>query len=842
MAKEMVTNDKAQFLPILPLKNVVLLPRAVIAIKATRDLSIAAVNKAMTAFAGKIFVVTQIDPTVTDISIQHLPTFGILANLLEVTTEADGSLKLLVEGLNRAKILNFSTNEAALNNYFSAEYSLIQSVYPDEVTTAVYIKNIKQSFKELVNFSPDKYAQNAVKLVKMAKDLDEILNAVANVVDLDADIKKFLLENAELELCADKILSSLQCEINFCKTDKNIKKRVQSQVDKHQKDYYLNEQVRAIYKEMGKDDILAEVDKFKEQAKKLKLSKDAFEKLSIECKRLEQMQPAAPEATVCRTYIEWLLAVPWFGSTKDNVSLATAKAILDESHAGIKKVKDSILEFVAAKKFAKDNLKTSPVICLLGPPGVGKTTLVSSIAKALGRKFVRISLGGLRDEAEIRGHRRTYIGAMPGKIVSAMRNVGVQNPVILLDEIDKMSSDFRGDPASALLEVLDMEQNKNFSDHFLEVGYDLSKVIFVATANLSENIPFPLLDRMDLISLSGYTENEKLDIAVRFLVPKILEEHAIKKDQVSFSENILKKIISEYTREAGVRSLTRILTKIVRKAIVILLDKKVDQVEITEELVLDWLGYQRFKNNETGKKDLLGVATGLAWTEVGGDTLDVEVVKLKGKGSLTITGQLGEVMQESAQASLSCIRTRAKQLGLKEGFYANFDLHIHIPEGATPKDGPSAGITMATAIASVITGIAVKKDVAISGEITLQGRVLGVGGLKEKILAAVRAKSKLIILPKENEDEVLEIQKELKLDVEIKFVEILDEVLKLALVKNPFLLTSKKGIKKENAKPKEKSKSPSRKSRAVIPSVRARAKKSSLLAIKQVVRSLGLQS
>ena len=521
------------------------------------------------------------------------------------------------------------------------------------------------------------------------------------------------------------------------------------------------------------------------------------------------MQPTSPEATVSRNYVDWLLSMPWYKATKDNVSLSEAQRILDSSHAGMKKAKNRIIEFLAAKKFAGTNLKKSPIICLAGPPGVGKTSLAMTIAEALGRELVRISLGGMRDEAEIRGHRRTYIGAMPGKIVQAMKKAKVINPVIVLDEIDKMSMDFRGDPASALLEVLDPEQNKAFADYFLEVDYDLSKVMFITTANVIDNVPYPLQDRMEVIHLSGYTDDEKLKIAKEFLIPKLLKEHALSRDQIELDDTILARIIEEYIKEAGVRQLERVLAKLMRKSIQELLeDKKKKSIKITDDKIESWLGAPKFKRPDKKIEENIGMVTGLAWTEVGGDLLEIEVAMLKGKGALTLTGQLGEVMQESAQAAMSYMRSRAKDLGLKEDFYSDLDVHIHVPEGAIPKDGPSAGITIATAIASALTKIPVCKSMAMTGEVTLRGRVLPVGGLKEKLLAATRFGIEKVIVSKENKNDIKEFENELDKSLQVIYVENMDEVLTHALIKTPFvpIKTTKKKTTSKSASKKNKKK------------------------------------
>ncbi len=598
----------------------------------------------------------------------------------------------------------------------------------------------------------------------------------------------------------------MQREIDILETDERIRGTIQKQVEKSQREYYLTEQMKAIQKELGRDDTQSDIALIRAKIKKLGLPKEALEKVNKELKRLDQMPPMSSEAVVSRHYIDWVISLPWNKVTKDSISLAQAEKILNKNHAGLKRAKERIIEFLAARKFSK-TLVRSPIICLIGPPGVGKTSLGHSIAESLGREFVRISLGGIKDEAEIRGHRRTYIGALPGKIIQAMKKAKSSNPVILLDEIDKMSSDFHGDPSAALLEVLDPEQNRSFVDHFLELEYDLSKVMFIATANLTEGIPYPLYDRMERIVLSGYTQAEKVEIARSFLIPKSLKEYSLKASQFKVPPPILKQIVHEYTKESGVRQIERVIAKLMRKTIQVLLkDPTVKNVTITKKLLKEWLGHPRYRDTTLDTGERIGLATGLAWTEVGGEILEIETTVLPGKGGLTLTGQLGEVMQESAHAALSYIRSRAKKLGLKDSFYASRDIHMHIPEGATPKDGPSAGITMCLALVSAITKNPTRPDVAMTGEITLRGRVLGVGGLKAKILAARQQGIKTILVPEENKDDVEEIMNDIgSLKSEnIIFVQNMDDVLSRALEKDPFKL---KAAPKKKATVRKKKKS-----------------------------------
>ena len=787
------------FLPVLPLKNLITLPKSIIPVVVGRDISIKAVDYALSA-NRELFVTAQKSTDIENPTMDDLFKIGTRSSILQVERMQNGTMRLLVEGISRAEIIRVERTD----DFFGVvACDLLSAPLTESSQNVALWRSLVALFKEYVALNP-KLSTDVLSLFRGLEDLDYLADTVAVQMQLDFDERRDILELVDIKKRANRLILLLKAEIEILKAEKSIRKRVQSQVEKHQKDYYLNEQLRAIQRELGREDYQMEINDLRTKAKKNKLPKEAADKVETELKRLDQMQPTSPEATVSRNYVEWVISLPWHKTTKDKVSIKQAEDLLDASHAGMKKPKERIIEFLAARKFAGDALSKSPIICLVGPPGVGKTSLALSIAKSLGREMVRISLGGMRDEAEIRGHRRTYIGAMPGKIVQSMRKAGVVNPVIVLDEIDKMAMDFRGDPASALLEVLDPEQNKDFTDYFLEIGYDLSKVMFIATANVIDNIPYPLLDRMDMISLSGYTENEKVDIAKAFLIPKLLKEHALAKDQVQLSESLLRRIIDEYTKEAGVRSLERILAKLMRKVIQQLLAKKqLKKVSITDELVEEWFGVPPFRRDDRKNEEGVGIAVGLAWTEVGGDTLYIEVSILKGKGALTLTGQLGEVMQESAQAAMSYIRSREKILGLKEGFYSNVDVHMHLPEGAIPKDGPSAGITMVTALVSALTNIPARADLAMTGEVTLRGRVLAIGGLKEKLLAAIRLGMKTALVPKANARDVKEFEQELEGKIEIVFVDSMDEVLKLALVRSPFdsvAAKSKKAATKAKAK------------------------------------------
>lgn len=779
---EQVKDLELKFLPVLPLKNMVALPKSIVPVVVGRDISIKAVE-----FAAKnnkeVFVSAQRSESVETPNVSDLFDIGTRAIILQIARMPNNTFKILIEGICRAQIQAEQQSEGFLGVLAK---DIDAGIIQDTAKNNALWRTLYEDFKEYISLN-EKISPDLLALFKGPQDLDYLTDTIAVQLPLDFLQRQAVLNLIDLEERAVHLSVLLKKEIEVLLTAQKIKKRVQRQIDKNQKDYYLNEQMRAIQRELGKNDFQQEIDALRKQLKKTKLSQEAVEKVEAELKRLESMTPTSPEAAVSRNYVDWLLNLPWDSTTSDNVTIDQAENLLDKSHAGMKKAKERIIEFLAAKKFAGNELKRSPIICLAGPPGVGKTSLALSIAESLGRKLVRISLGGMRDEAEIRGHRRTYIGAMPGKIIQAMKKAGVLNPVIVLDEIDKMAMDFRGDPASALLEVLDPEQNHAFSDYFLEVDYDLSNVMFITTANVIDNVPYPLLDRMEVIGLNGYTSVEKLKIAQDFLMPKLLKEHALKVEQFNVSEKILSRVIEEYTKEAGVRQLERVLAKLVRKAIQSLLkDKKLKTINVSDENIFSWLGRAKFKEPDRSKLKDIGRVTGLAWTEVGGDVLDIEVVTLKGKGALTLTGQLGEVMQESAQAAMTYIRSRAKDLGLKPDFYSELDIHIHVPEGAIPKDGPSAGITIGTAIASALTGISVIKAVAMTGEITLQGRVLPVGGLKEKLLAASRLGIKKVIVSKENEDDIKEFEKELNGSLEIVYAENMDEVLKNSFVQDPF--------------------------------------------------------
>ena len=780
--KQIELAPESHFLALLPLKNVVILPKSIVPIIVGRPSSVEAVEYAL-KHDKAIFITAQKYPDTENPTIDDVFTLGIRSTILQVMRMPKGALKILVEGLCRARVTRVESSEGFM------EVTCID-VPTENMQESIELEALWRHLKDLYR----SYAQvnsktpaDLINEVRTTQDMDFLSDTLAVHLNLSFNERQQILELHDLKERIIKLCSLLKKEIEILETEERIRGRIQTQVEKSQREYYLHEQMKAIQKELGRDDQHTEILTIRNKIRTLGLSPEAAEKAEKELRRLEQMPPLSAEASVSRAYIDWLISLPWQKTSKDTISLETAEKLLSKKHAGLKKAKERIIEFLAAKKFSL-NLTRSPIICLAGPPGVGKTSLAHSIAESLGREFVRISLGGVKDEAEIRGHRRTYIGALPGKIIQAMKKAKTLNPVILLDEIDKISHNYNGDPASALLEVLDPEQNKSFVDHYIEAEYDLSQVMFITTANHIEGIPYALYDRMEIISLSGYTDEEKKEICISFLIPKLLKEYGLKAKQFKLTEPLLEKIISNYTKESGVRQIERVLAKLMRKTIqVILKEDSLKGVTLTETRIKEWLGHSQYKKTTLNQTyDTVGLVTGLAWTEMGGDVLEIEASVVNGKGGLTLTGQLGDVMQESAHAALSYIRSKAEELGLSVGFHASKDIHLHIPEGATPKDGPSAGITICLALVSALTKNPVKPHLAMTGEITLRGRVLAVGGLKEKILAAGQHGITTILLPKENYDDVLDFKKEIKDDIELIFVETMDEVLKKALVKNPF--------------------------------------------------------
>ncbi len=806
--KEIITNLDQQsdqntenMLPILPLKNIVTLPTSIVPVIVGRKSSILAVEHAVKHNNKTIFVTAQKHPDTEDPTAEDIFEYGTVSTILQIIKMPNGSLKILVEGLQRAKINLIDQDH---KDFLLAHFDYIPTTHEfSEAELEAAWRQLDIIYQSYTKFN-SKIPTDMTVMARSFKDKDSISDTIAVHANLSFADRQRILETADLTTRMIDLTILLKNEIDILQVEQRIKGRVQDQVEKNQREYYLTEQIKAIHKELGREDQMEEVHELRMQLKALKLPAHVSERTDKELTRLEQMPTMSAETAISKNYLDWIINLPWRKISKDSISLKQAEAMLEKQHAGLKKAKERIIEFIAAKKFAKD-LKRTPIICLVGAPGVGKTSLASSIAGSLGREFVRISLGGVRDEAEIRGHRRTYIGAMPGKIMQAMRKAKTINPVILLDEIDKMSRDHTGDPSSALLEVLDPEQNKTFIDHFIDVEYDLSQVMFIATANMIDAIPYPLYDRMEITSLSGYTEKEKLFIANKFLIPKHLKEHNLLKKQFKISNETLLNVINEYTQEAGVRQLERVITKLIRKTIQELLHKGEDKsVTISNDKIETWLGHAKFKKASLNTGNRIGIATGLAWTEMGGDVLEIEVALLPGKGNFTLTGQLGEVMQESAQAAFSYIKANASRLKISQNMFNSKDIHIHLPEGATPKDGPSAGISMCTALVSVLTGIPVKQNIAMTGEITLRGRILGVGGLKEKILAAQQYHMTDVILPKSNENDVKEFADDTE-NVTLFFADHMDEVLQKALEQDPFTRKVKKAQEKATKTTKKKS-------------------------------------
>jgi len=743
-----------------------------------REKSVKAIDQAM-LHNREIFLVTQKEAQTDEPGEEDLYQMGTVAEIKQLLKLPGGTFRVLVEGLSRGKIRQFLGFEP----YIQVLVEEYQESYEKTPEIEALMRAAVDRFEEYIRMGKKVSPETAVSIVSVDEP-GRLADLIASHVGFKVEDKQALLETVDVKERLEKLIEILSREIEILDLERKITLRVKKQMEKTQKEYYLREQMKAIQKELGeKDEHLAETEELRQRIAEAHFPKEVEEKALKEVERLEKMPPMVAEAVVVRNYLEWLLALPWHKTTRDRLNLEVAERILDEDHYGLEKVKERILEYLAVRKLATK--MKGPILCFVGPPGVGKTSLARSIARALGRKFVRISLGGIRDEAEIRGHRRTYVGALPGRIIQGMRQAGTKNPVFLLDEVDKMSSDFRGDPSAALLEVLDAEQNHSFSDHYIEVPFDLSKVMFITTANVEYNIPRPLLDRMEVIKISGYTEEEKVKIAQLHLIPKQLKEHGLKPHHLQISENAVREIIRKYTREAGVRNLEREIATICRKTAKEVVKDENYQARVSAGNLASYLGIPRYHYGTAEKENVVGVATGLAWTETGGEVLNVEVSVLKGKGNITLTGKLGEVMKESAQAAFTYVRSRAQELGIPEDFYEKVDIHVHVPEGAIPKDGPSAGITMATAIASALTGRPVNCSVGMTGEITLRGRVLPVGGIKEKVLAAHRAGIKTVILPLENKKDLEEIPANVKRKLKFVFVENMDQVLQEALLPLP---------------------------------------------------------
>lgn len=780
--------NKTNIIPLLPLRDVVVFPHMIVPLFVGRGKSIAALESAMKYEKG-IFMVAQKnakkdDPAQDDI--YQVGTIGIIIQLLRLP---DGTVKVLVEGKARGVIQEYLKND----DFFLVKVADIEDVDddPNDVRKQALMRSIKESFELYLKLSKKVHVE-MMGTIAGIEDTSKLADVVVTHLNVKLEDKQKIMEIFSIGERLEAIYSLMLSEIEILQVEEKIKRRVKKQMEKTQKDYYLNEQMRAIQKEMGeKDDFKNEIAELEKRLKQKKLSEEATKKVRQEIKKLQMMAPMSAEATVVRNYIDWLLDMPWSEITENKYTLKESETILDEDHYGLKKVKERIIEYLAVQFLVKKN--KGPILCLVGPPGVGKTSIAKSVARATNRKFVRISLGGVRDEAEIRGHRRTYIGAMPGKIIQSLKKAGSNNPVFCLDEVDKLSSDFRGDPSSALLEVLDPEQNFAFNDNYLDVDYDLSDILFITTANVLQTIPAPLQDRMEVIRIAGYTEQEKMNIAKKFLLTKEMEANGLMADNIEFTKGALLRIIRQYTREAGVRNLEREIASICRKVakeIVSNGNGTLKKMVISSKNIPKYLGVPKFRHGETEENNQIGLTTGLAWTEVGGELLAIEASIMEGTGRMVMTGKLGDVMQESVQAALTYIRARAEKFGLPKNFYKKIDIHVHVPEGAIPKDGPSAGIAMATSIASALMKKKVRADLAMTGEITLRGRVLPIGGLKEKILAAHRGNIKMVVIPKDNEKDLAEVPHNVQNALKIVFVEHIDEVLDIAFVKEEDLFES----------------------------------------------------
>ena len=759
-------------IPLLPLRDVVIFPHMVAPLFVGREKSIRALEEAMKN-DKKIILSAQKDAKTNNPGPEDIYSIGTVGNIVQMLRLPDGTVKVLVEGGNRVQLKNFGDE----NKFFNVEVKDLTEKNTSGAETNAMMRTLIEAFEEYAKLNK-KIPTETLVTVSSIEDSSKLADTIASHLNFKLADKQEILECLDSSKRLEMLYGKIQSELEIIQVEKKIRNRVKKQMEKAQKEYYLTEQMKAIQNELGdKDDLKSEVLEFEEQLKSKDIPEDITKTIEKEIKKLKSMSSMSAEATVVRNYIDWLVTLPWNSDmTEDEKSLDKAQKILDEDHFGLEKPKERITEFLAVR--ALTSKQKGPILCFVGPPGVGKTSLAKSVARAMGRKFVRMSLGGIRDEAEIRGHRRTYIGALPGKIIQGMKKAGSKNPVFLLDEVDKIGTDFRGDPSSALLEALDPEQNITFNDHYLEVDYDLSQVLFITTANVLHTIPWALEDRMEIIKLSGYTELEKNKIAGQYLIPKQLENNGLTKSNARFSDKALNLVIQRYTREAGVRTLEREIGTIFRKtAKEVVKNGKDFSSNITPKLVQKFLGVPKFKHGEIEEKNQIGVSTGLAWTEVGGELLNVEVSIVPGKGTFTVTGKLGEVMQESTRAAMSYVRSRAKRLGLDRSFYQKIDIHVHVPEGAQPKDGPSAGIAMATAILSALIQKEVRRDLAMTGEITLRGRVLPIGGLKEKILAAHRGGVKVVLIPKENEKDLNDIPKEVLKSVEIISVNHMDEVI-----------------------------------------------------------------
>ena len=778
--------------PVLPLRDIVVFPHMIVPLFVGREKSIKALEEVMRSDTF-ILLATQKNASDDDPATGAIYEIGTLANVLQLLKLPDGTVKVLVEGAARAKVERY-TDRA---DYYEAAAIVLGDATGEQVEAEALARSVINEFENYVKLNK-KVSPEVVGVVQQIEDYAKLADTVASHLAVKIPDKQLILETPSVTERLEKVLGLMESEISVLQVEKRIRTRVKRQMEKTQREYYLNEQMKAIQKELGDEEGKDELAEIEDKIKKTKLSKEAREKAAHELKKLRQMSPMSAEATVVRNYLDWLLSIPWNKKSKVKKDLKLAQEILDNDHFGLEKVKERIVEYLAVQQRA--NKLTGPILCLVGPPGVGKTSLGKSIARATGRDFVRVSLGGVRDEAEIRGHRRTYIGSMPGKVIQSMRKAKSSNPLFLLDEVDKMGADFRGDPSSALLEVLDPEQNHTFNDHYLEVDYDLSHVMFITTAN-TLNIPPPLMDRMEIIRIAGYTEDEKVEIARKHLIPHATAKHGLDAKEWAIDDEALLLVIRRYTREAGVRNLERELSTLIRKAVKELTLSKTKSITVEAKTVSDYLGVPKFRYGEVEDQDQVGVVTGLAWTDVGGELLTIEAAMMPGKGKMIVTGNLRDVMKESISAAASYARMRAVAFGIEPPRFDKKDIHVHVPEGATPKDGPSAGVAMVSAIVSVMTGIPVRRDVAMTGEITLRGRVLPIGGLKEKLLAAARGGMKTVLIPEENAKDLVEISDSIKKGLDIVPVSRMDEVLARAMVRKPEAIE----WDEEKAKPTETS-------------------------------------
>lgn len=773
--KHYIIEEKT--LPLIPLRGMSVFPNMVIHFDVGREKSIKALDQAMLDDSS-IMLCTQIDAKVSEPDEEDFYHVGTIAKVKQMLKLPGGNIRVLVEGVNRAKVKTILQDDP----YFIAELDeyIYEDTEEDDINLEAAMRLVINDFEEYISYN-DKIAPEILVSITDIDDPGRLVDVISSYIYLKIEDNQKILESFDLYDRLEVLHVILREEIEVLKIEDKINQRVKNQINKVQKEHYLREQIKAIQKELGQDeDSMAEADEYRDQILQAKLSEEVEEKVLKEVDRLEKMSPHSPETGVIRTYLDWIISLPWNEETDEDIDIKKSREILDEDHFGLEDVKERVLEFIAIRKLS-ESMK-GPIICLVGPPGVGKTSIAQSVARSLDRKFVRMSLGGVRDEAEIRGHRRTYIGAMPGSIINQIKKAKSKNPVFLFDEIDKLASGYRGDPASALLEVLDPAQNSTFTDHYLDVAFDLSKVLFITTANTTSTIPAPLLDRMEVIRISGYTEEEKLQIALKYLLPKQLKDHGLKEENLQLSEAAIKKIISSYTREAGVRNLERSIANICRKAAKRIVEEDLKTVRVNVGNIENYLGGIKYRFDTVEDENQIGVANGLAWTAVGGETLSVEVNTMEGKGKIQLTGKLGDVMKESGMAAISYIRANSDKLGIEADFHKNKDIHIHVPEGAIPKDGPSAGVTIATAVISDLTNIAIKRDVAMTGEITLRGRVLPVGGIKEKVLAANRMGIKKVIIPIDNKKDLEEIPDKIKKNMEFVLAKTIEDVLENALI------------------------------------------------------------